>query len=367
MTPDELVMQRIKRARAVLLLNHPFFATLLMSMKMIVTRDIDPPTMGTNMRELYIHPDFVTSVSDPVLLFALAHEVLHVAFLHGMRLNSRNAHLWNVACDFAINLILKADGFAIWDKALYDEQYKGMTADQIYKLIIKDRKIKYVSPMLGDLHDPKIADKAEQARQEQQVRSRVAQAATAAKMQGKLTGELARAVGELIDPSVPWQDLLRDYMKRLSTGDENWSSPDRRSQSLGVYLPHRSSETMGPVIEIMDVSGSISAEELTQFASEGAVIAEDCHPESVRLVWADDRVTSEQYFENANEVEPEPKVVTGMTDMRVPLEHVEQYDPEVVILFTDGHTPWPDTEPSYQLIVCCTTDVDVPIGQVVRI
>jgi hypothetical protein len=47
--------------------------------------------------------------------------------------------------------------------------------------------------------------------------------------------------------------------------------------------------------------------------------------------------------------------------------HVMQYDPTLAILITDGYTPWPETDPPYPLIVLCTTNAPVPIGQVVRV
>ena len=68
----------------------------------------------------------------------------------------------------------------------------------------------------------------------------------------------------------------------------------------------------------------------------------------------------------ARVIKLEPKGGGG-TDMRVPLKYAEQFDPKVVVLFTDGYTPWPKEEPPYPLIVCCTTNVEVPVGQVIRI
>jgi hypothetical protein len=59
---------------------------------------------------------------------------------------------------------------------------------------------------------------------------------------------------------------------------------------------------------------------------------------------------------------------SGGTDMRKPLTYVEQYSPEVVMLLTDGHTPWPELATPFPLIVGCTTDAPCPdCAGVVRI
>ena len=95
-------------------------------------------------------------------------------------------------------------------------------------------------------------------------------------------------------------------------------------------------------------------------------IAEQVKPERVRMIWADDAECSrEEVFERGDEIVLHPKGGGG-TDMRKPLKFAEEYDPIVVILITDGLTPWPNTEPPYPLIVICTTTANVPIGQVVR-
>jgi len=153
-------------------------------------------------------------------------------------------------------------------------------------------------------------------------------------------------------------------MTRVTKDDEQWSRRNRRFQ--GVYLPARHSEKMGPIVCIGDTSGSIGNDELKQYGGEAGAIAQDVHPERIVFLWADTRVAGVQVFEEGDELDLQPKGGGG-TDMRVPLKKAEDYQPEVVVLFTDGYTPWPDVDPPYPLIVCCTTDAPVPVGMDIRI
>lgn len=376
-----MTVNKMQKARAKMLIKHPFFATLMMSTPSVETRDV--PTAATDMAKLYYNPDFIESLDEEIVLFVLAHEVMHIALEHGLRLHTRNPMLWNVACDFAINLVLRECGFTIWDKCLISDEFKGMSADQIYDKLQKEmdkaRKAGKPGPgergnqrgdgggMVGDLKQPEGAgDPAEEAKLRRSVQQRVAQAANVARMAGKLNGDLERLVGEILDPKVPWKDLLRDYMTRATKDDETWTKRNRRFQ--GVYLPTRYSERMGEIVFIGDTSGSIGPEELDQVAAEIRAVADQVKPERIRAIWADTRVAAEQVFEDGEFFETGLKPAGGGgTDMRVPLEHVEQFEPQVVVLCTDGYTPWPDVEPPYPLIVCCSTDADCPVGMVIRI
>lgn len=362
----------MQKVRAKMMIQQPFFATLMMSTPMIETRDI--PTAATDMANLYINPDFIESLDDDLKMFVLGHEVMHIALEHGLRLGVRDPRLWNFAGDYAINLMLKEAGFKIWEHCLIDDKYEGMSADHIYEQLKKnppqgggsgDGKpgSGEAGGMIGDIMQPKEMSPAEEAKLKRSVQQRVAQAAQVARMAGKLKGSLERFVNEILDPKVPWSVMLREYMHRHCQDDETWS---RRNRRFEVFLPTRYSEKMGEIVLIGDTSGSIGNEELTQYMSEASAIAEEVSPERIRIVWADAHVAGEQLFEEGEPIVPKPQGGGG-TDMRVPLKHVEQYNPEVVVLFTDGYTPWPTTEPDFPLIVCCTTETDCPIGQVVRI
>lgn len=51
----------------------------------------------------------------------------------------------------------------------------------------------------------------------------------------------------------------------------------------------------------------------------------------------------------------------GGTDMTIVLEAADKkYKPDVIVLVTDGYTPWPSQRTRYRLVVACTTDAHVP-------
>jgi len=370
-------MDRMQKARAKMLIKHPFFATLLVSTPWEMTENV--PTAATDMEKLYFNPNFMESLTDDEILFVLAHEVMHMALEHGLRKQARNHMLWNIACDYALNLVLEDSGFTIWKEALCDKIYKDLSADQIYDKLYQQASGKggcgtgkmggqgqpHHSPMLGDIKEPEgPGDPAHEAKVKRGIQQKVAAAANVARMAGKLSGSLERLVGEILDPKVPWSVVLRDYMTRVTKDDEQWSRRNRRF--LNVYLPARHSEKMGEIVLIGDTSGSISNEEICKYMTEAGAIAEDVHPERIRIIWADAEVKGEQVFEDGQPIDPKP-VGGGGTDMRKPLQKAEEYQPECVVLFTDGYTPWPEVEPDFPLIVCCTTDTNVPVGMDIRI
>jgi predicted metal-dependent peptidase len=342
-------MNRLQKARAKMLIKHPFFATLLMSTPMIIiTPDhelaAEVPTMGTDMEKLYVNEAWVETLNDDEVLGVLAHETMHIALAHGIRLMGRDHTIWNFACDFAINLVLAETGFTLPKGGLLDDKYKEMSADQIYEQLMKqvDKMRKQMGGgktgdigkemlgdaggMLGDLRpNDAAADPAHQAKVERSIQQRVAQAANVARMAGKLSGSLERLVGEILDPKVPWSHVLRDYMTRITKDDEQWNKRNRRFQN--VYLPARHSEKMGPIVLIGDTSGSIGNDELTKYTGEAAMIAEDVRPERIIFLWADTKVAGVQEFEEGDLIVPKPKGGGG-TDMRVPLTKALDYQPE---------------------------------------
>jgi Putative metallopeptidase domain len=71
---------RIQKARTTLLLDHPFFGTLLFRLGALARSSI--ATMATDGVSLYFNPQFVETLSAAEIAGTLAHEVMHPALQH---------------------------------------------------------------------------------------------------------------------------------------------------------------------------------------------------------------------------------------------------------------------------------------------
>lgn len=122
--------RRLRNARAQVVQSHPFFGALLLQQKIVQTRDVE--TLATNGKQLFFNPDWVLEQEMDHLHFACAHEALHPGLLHHTRRGSREFGVWNHACDYAINPILKDSGFHLPEGVLMRDDLRGLSAEAIY-------------------------------------------------------------------------------------------------------------------------------------------------------------------------------------------------------------------------------------------
>ena len=130
------VEQKLVRARTQLLLNHPFFGTLCVRLKLMPG---SVPTMATDGRRIVYNPTFVEELKSPELEGVLAHEVLHCALAHHCRRGQREPELWNEAADYAVNPILLASGVVLPAGVLVDPAFANLSAEEIYARLMNRR------------------------------------------------------------------------------------------------------------------------------------------------------------------------------------------------------------------------------------
>lgn len=392
-----MAVQRLKRlelAKSKMMMLHIFFASLMCSTP--TSEDNSLSTAATDGRQIFYNDQFIEGLDFAVVIFVLAHELGHIIFFHMMRKGSRNAVLWNIACDHVINLWLKECGFTLWPQCYANERFAGMSEEQVYDVLLKEHEERNKQrracgdeemtpeeeagdkdsggpdgpggsgqPMVGDILDPgELTDEAKAATK-REVQARVSIAITQQRNSGKVPDAIERAVKSVLEPQVPWYDELREYLTKVIYDDENWSRRNRRFTN--VYLPRRWQQAMGEFLVIGDTSGSMTQKDMDLVASEINSAKLTMNPSGIRVIWADAKACNfEEYFEPEDDLVLHPKGGGG-TDMRLPLMYAEQFDPEVVVLITDGETPWPKEEPPYNLIVLCTTNAKVPVGRVLRV
>lgn len=136
MNSEELVAHvrtRLERVRRHAILSHPFLGNRALRANIVV--DDNTKTAATNGKRIRFGTKFSNAISDGDLTFVLLHELCHIALCHHVRRGARNPELWNVACDFVVNLILVEAGFKVPTGALFNWKWKGKSEEQIYSAL----------------------------------------------------------------------------------------------------------------------------------------------------------------------------------------------------------------------------------------
>lgn len=411
----ERLRKRLSNARAGLLLDQPFFAYVLLNLQMKEAPALLPniipwlkmvPTIGTDGKNLWYNPDFCADKTMGELKFLLAHEVLHPIFMHLTRSYGRDPELFNQAGDHVINLILKEAGFTMPKEGLCDDRFKGMTTDEVYDILLKEQQKKKQQGggkgKGGQGHDPnckggcghdhskgpggacggliKPTDEKgrELSRDQQQAmeiewKGIVAQAAQIAKQQGRLPGGLESVIDELLTPKIPWQKVVAEFIERSARSDYSWEVSDRSYLQRGFYVPSLDSTEMGDIGIIIDTSGSVSDEELVQYASEISAICSMLRPSKIYVVYVDTRVAGVDEFEVSDLPLKFNVKGRGGTDFKPGFAWFEDQGivPQCLIYFTDLCCDSYPRTPEYPVLWAVTNAghyVDhVPFGQVLEI
>jgi predicted metal-dependent peptidase len=129
---------KLAAARTRLILEKPFLGALVMHLPL---KAADPKwckTTATDARNFYFNPDYIARLTLEQTQFVLAHEAMHCALSHFNRRNHRQKHRWDVACDYAVNMILDEERMRGPDNALMNAAYRGLTAEEIYPVLHED-------------------------------------------------------------------------------------------------------------------------------------------------------------------------------------------------------------------------------------
>jgi predicted metal-dependent peptidase len=346
LTPDE----KMSWSKTRLVLDHTFFASVGLQLDIHEDKEnkLPIPTMGTDGKEIIWSREFVSKVNTEEVLGVVVHEVMHVVLLHPFRRGNRDFLIWNLACDYAVNLMLVDCGFKLPPGVLLDNRFAGWEAEKIYEYIIKNaQKYKAMiksfgegSGNVGQVSDyPSNGSEAEMKAGEQSQQIENAKAAQAAmRRQGNLPAGLKRILEELNQPRINWKEALSQFIETTSKCDYTWELPNAKYVGHNVYLPTVKSPEIGMVVNLIDASGSISREELKEEVSEIQGILAAYEKMELQVSFFDTKAMPFQEITDDTDINKMKIEAGGGTDFRCGFKQMEkeQLEPICIIVFTDG-------------------------------
>lgn len=414
---------KLSAARTKLIIDKPFLGALVLRLPLEAGDPSWCKTTATDARKLYYNPQYIEQLDLQQTQFVLAHEALHCGLSHFARRQHRDKHRWDLACDYAINPLLINDNLKPPPGALYDDSFEGMTAEEIYPSI-KDNSEE--QPMDRHLYDeqnqadrgqgrdnehtnapPKPdGSEAPQAKEKSQTKpqsgqdkqnpsqspdekpqqgapqpepltpqerenlstqwqQRLAGAAQQALQAGKLGGAMARLVDHMLEPQLPWRNLLAHYITSVARDDYSYTRPSTRRGDPAVFPSLRSGQIH--LVVALDTSGSISDEEMSEFLNEIDAIKSQVRARVI--LQACDAALCEDgpwYYEPWEEFSlPRQFKGGGGTSFKPVFQWLEQQDqqPDLVVYFTDAEGEFPQTEPACPVLWLVKGRGRVPWGQ----
>ncbi len=400
-THETPAAERIRKARTALLLDHPFFGSLLFRLKSEECRSI--PTMATNGVVLRYNPAFVDTLNAATLAGVLAHEVMHPALQHHTRRAKRDPRRWNEACDYAINPLLLDAGLSLPDDVLVDPRFRGMSAEQIYNLREAEAQsdpggesesaqgedddqgsesndstgsrnddgspsVPESQGGIGQVIDAPEAGEDESGNEEQAREWEIAvnQAATLAQQAGKVPAGLQRTLEGAAEAQVDWRELLHRLWSDTIPADSSWMRPNRRHIWSGLYLPGVVREGVGEIAIAVDCSGSVNARQLRLFEAEIRSILEGQRPERVHVLYFDAEVHKVDTYTAGEMLHLDP-VGGGGTEFGPCFAWLNEHGihPQTMVFLTDLYGTFPDSAPDYPVLWASTGGRHAPFGSVI--
>lgn len=391
------VQQILTKARASLLLQAPFYGSILLRLKLGTA---PCGTACTDMKRLLFDPEFVLRLEErpEELEFVMLHEALHCVLLHPVRGRGKIPLLYNLAADIVVNAEImnmrwleeyEVDGQQVAWRAPDGRSGHLCTAEEIYEMLLD----KYRDRMEGGMNAAELSAALRSETDgapldvhdiwkempapflsEQEWKRYIREAA-------RIAGRdqlppLARRILDEVDyeASINWREALQDFLRRsFERFDYTFSPADRRFAETDFLLPafwETASEETGKLWFMADASGSVDDRTLTAVVLEIRACLEQLAGVEGRLSFFDTEVTEPLELRTADDLKDAVPEGGGATSFYCIFEYLKECAaadlPDAVIILTDGYAQWPPEEEAMGipvLWVLVDSQEDAPWGR----
>ncbi|MFD7624807.1 VWA-like domain-containing protein [Streptomyces sp. NPDC059851] len=372
----KLLAARYRAAEA-----RPYLASALYALTVVPSTAV--PTMGVDRHwRCYVSPAFVDATPVAQLAGVWMHEVAHLLRDHHGRADRLPAadqadHVRvNIAEDCEINDDLLADGIALPEGRMEPRLF-GLPTGGMFETYLPaiPRTPQHGVDCGSGAHGVPVpwdlGEAAGTARispvEAEALRRQTAQSMRAhQRSRGTLPAGWERWATEVLEPTVDWRRALTGAVREAAAWaagavDYTYRRPSRRTPALGgrVVLPSLR-RPLPRVAIVIDTSGSMGVDDLAAALAEvtGVLREVGVRGNRVAVLACDADV---QAVARVTSVDQVALAGGGGTDMRVGIGAALAAPdrPDIVVVLTDGFTPWPD-EPSSCRLIAALIGEDAP-------
>jgi hypothetical protein len=391
---DIEVARAVERARTRLLLDQPSLAAAVMRIPVVqVHSDRLPMGIGA-ARGAIVVSQALRLKHDAWIMYAYAHNMLHLLFEHIERCGGRDRVVWDLSIDIATASLLdpllspEALNYLDYDPRpshstgfrLLVQQLGNLSCEQIYDHLFQQPPASQSKATAGEPnravppsafegdaratghdydYEPAIgADVACSALDRALIMREIAGAlAEVGKTAGKSAGRWAEVAQRARTRAVPWERLFAERLGGLIPTDYQTFPFSKRHLWRGVYLPSVARKGVGRILFAIDTSGSMSLPVLGQITDQ---IDQLRQATGCALVVAhfDTQIQRTAFFDEHQDPIPRGALEMpgrGGTDLRAPfayaaerMKHGENF--AGIVVATDGCGPLPTEQPSVPTI-----------------
>jgi predicted metal-dependent peptidase len=386
----------------------PYLATALLALQAVVI-EREPGDRAIDLRafpadgdwHVYVDPEVLAETPVGELGFWLLHQVTHLLREHAARYpgkplpaspgsaslgtRTKDQNRWNVAGDAEINDDLHTARLELPDRAIHPETLdlpEGLTAEQYWDALAPDddegidfagrtdeafglaaRGEAGVESTLASACDcgsgcdgqPRVWDCDRPGLSPVDVRMVARNTARQIREHTQQRGDTPegwqRWADDMLEPSVNWRRQLAAHVRRGAADvagrvDFTYRRPSRRASAIPDVVMPSLRQPLPQVALVIDTSGSMSDTMLGQALGEvaGVLRSLGVARRNLRVIACDARAYRAQQVRDLGAIRLEGG---GGTDMGAGLDAAAALRPrpDLIIVLTDGHTPWRSAPP----------------------
>ncbi|MGP4103786.1 vWA domain-containing protein [Nonomuraea sp. KM90] len=351
--------ERFAGARLWAAARAPYLASALFALTPLV-HDAAPPRLPADEHwNVHVNPAATAATPVPELGWWLLHQVGHLLRDHHARAEPYREPeprlRWARAADAEINDDLAGDledtpGDAISPEALGLPD--GLLAERYAELL----DLIDVPPHLTACARPPFTGPSAMTALERELLAR----AVAAEIEARGTAPAGwrRWVEATLRPEVDWRARLARLVRRgltLAAGrvDYSYTRPSRRAASVPSIVLPALVRPLPRIAVLVDTSGSVTRTELAQALGELDGVLRAAGNRQVDVICCDTEAHPAQRVRAAARIE---LAGGGGTDLRPGFAAAAATGADLLIVLTDGDTPWPDRRPRPHVVLCLFGD-----------